>query len=131
MAKTALVTGGTAGVGLSIARALVRDGVFVHFVGTNAAKGRGIESEVNADRPRARFIQLDLSRPGDVQAFARRFAEEVPTLDVLANVAGVMLATRQQTDEGFEKTFAIDHLAAFVLCESSHHHSKPLPMAES
>ena len=113
----ALVTGGTAGVGLSIVRALVREGTFVHFVGTNADKGARIEAELNTKGvPSCRFIRLDLSEIRGVSEFAERFSEEVPTLDVLVNVAGVLLPTRQQTPEGFEKTWAIGHLAPFVLC---------------
>ena len=115
--KVALVTGGTAGVGLSMVRDLVADGAFVHFVGTNAAKGQRIEQALNAANPVCRFIALDLSRLRDVQAFARRFVDAVPRLDVLANNAGVMLPARQVTDEGNEMTFAIDHLAALVLCQ--------------
>lgn len=114
--KIALVTGGTAGVGRSIVGGLVERGAFVHFIGTNEEKGRQVEAALNGSgEPRCRFIRLDLSRLGDVGEFARRFAEEVPTLDVLANVAGVVLPTHQVTDEGIEKTLAVDHLAAYVL----------------
>lgn len=117
--KTALVTGGTAGVGLSVVRALVRSGVFVHFIGTRAAVGEQIERSLNgAGEPVCRFVPLDLSRLSEVEAFAHRFAAEVPALDVLANVAGVVLPTREETPEGFEKTLAIGYLAPFVLCRA-------------
>lgn len=117
--KTALVTGGTAGVGLSVVRALVRSGAFVHFIGTRAEVGERLEQTLNgAGPPVCRFVPLDLSRLGEVEAFARRFAAEVPALDVLANVAGVVLPTRQVTAEGFEKTLAIGYLAPFVLCRA-------------
>jgi NAD(P)-dependent dehydrogenase (short-subunit alcohol dehydrogenase family) len=50
-----------------------------------------------------------------VNLFAKEFARTHSTLDVLANVAGVMVPDRQITSEGFEKTFAVGYLSAFVL----------------
>ncbi|MCO4774154.1 MAG: SDR family NAD(P)-dependent oxidoreductase [Deltaproteobacteria bacterium] len=114
--KIALVTGGTSGVGRSILPDLVRAGFFVHFIGTNAAKGRAVEAELNAGGEAvARFIKLDLSDLRGVGAFAQQFAEDVPTLDLLLNVAGVLLQDRQVTEEGFEKTFSVGYLSAFLL----------------
>ena len=114
--RRALVTGGTAGVGLSVVRALAHRGVEVHFVGTSDEKGRRVEQELNGTGAAAvRFIKLDLSTLRDVRDFAEAFRSEVPQLDLLANVAGVTLPERQETDEGIEKTFAIGHLSAFVL----------------
>lgn len=114
--ETALVTGGTAGVGLSIVRALASNGVEVNFIGTNEEKGRRIEQELNRTGTTAgRFIKLDLSNLADVRDFAHAFRSENPHLDVLANVAGVTLPVRQETNEGIEKTFAIGHLSAFLL----------------
>lgn len=115
--RTALVTGGTAGVGLSIVRALVERGDFVHFIGTDPEKGARVEQALNgAGEPVCRFVRLDLSRLRAVEAFARDFAASVPVLDVLANVAGLVLPRRQETDEGHEKTFAVGYLAPFLLC---------------
>lgn len=115
--ETALVTGGTAGVGRSIVCELVRTGTFVHFIGTNADKGAAIEAELNREGDRrCTFIQLDLSSLAEVKDFTEAFKREVPELQVLANVAGVMLPTRQETPEGIEKTFAIGYLSVFLLC---------------
>ena len=117
--RTALVTGGTSGVGLSIVRALVQRGAFVHFIGANPEKGAGVEQALNgAGEAVCRFVRLDLSRLGDVEAFAERFVADVPMLDVLANVAGVVLPRRQETEAGHERTFAIGYLAPFLLCRA-------------
>jgi NAD(P)-dependent dehydrogenase (short-subunit alcohol dehydrogenase family) len=114
--KTALVTGGTSGVGLSIVRELAQRGVHVHFIGTNEERGKQIEQELNgAGSSVCKFIQLDLSRLCGVRDFAHKFRSEVPELNILLNVAGVMLPKRQATSEGIEKTLAINHLSAFLL----------------
>ena len=114
--KTALVTGGTSGVGLSIVRELGKGGAYVHFIGTNREKGERIERELSEAGIACRFIHLDLSRLRSVRDFANDFKSEVSELDILANVAGVMLPERQETAEGVEKTFAIAYLSAFLLC---------------
>mgnify|MGYP002630694984 CR=1 FL=1 len=114
--KTALITGGTSGVGLSMVRALAKAGFDVHFIGTNAERGQQIEQSLNeAGTSTCRFIKLDLSDLTAVKAFADTFKSEVATLDVLANVAGLLLTTRHETKEGFEKTFVIDYLSAVLL----------------
>lgn len=115
--KVALVTGGTSGIGLSLLPELVKSGFFVHFVGTNSEKGNAIESDLNGpDGDVCRFVQLDLSELHRVRAFVQEFHDNVGTLDLLLNVAGVMFPEREVTTEGFEKTFAVGYLSAFVLC---------------
>ncbi len=116
--RTALVTGGTSGVGLSMLPDLVSSGFYVYFVGTNAKKGLAIESDLNGPGGSvAKFVELDLSDMQRVRSFAQKFRSEVPTLDLLLNVAGAMFPKRKLTPEGFEKTFAIGYLSAFILCE--------------
>ena len=112
--KTALVTGGTSGVGLSIVRALAKEGACVYFLGTNRARGKEIEEALGE---RARFVPVDLSNLAATRRFAEQFKGEHAKLDLLANVAGVMLPKREETEEGNDKTFAIDHLSAVVLSD--------------
>ena len=115
--KIALVTGGTSGVGLSILPDLVKAGFYVYFIGTNAEKGRAIEFDLNSTEGSvSKFVQLNLSDLESVTSFAREFREQAPVLDLLLNVAGTMFPERQLTSEGFEKTFAIGYLSAFILC---------------
>lgn len=114
--KIALVTGGTSGVGMSIAKELAEKDFSVHFIGTNRERGQALEADLNQiGGSDCRFIELDLSSLRATKEFAIQFGSEVPRLDVLLNVAGVMLRERQQTAEGIEKTFAIDYLSAYVL----------------
>jgi len=116
--KLALITGGTSGIGVSIAKALLNQGQYgVVLIGRNASKGNAVIASLEAAHPgRAKFVQLDLSDIGAVKKFAKQFAANHESLDLLANVAGVMQSKRTLTKEGFETTFAVGYLSAFVLC---------------
>ncbi len=114
--KTAIVTGGTSGVGLSIVKALAKANWDVYFIGRDSEKGKEVEQEVSGlGKGKGTFVQQDLARLGEVKTLANRLLKELPRLDLLANVAGVVLPNRQETAEGIEKTFAINYLSAFVL----------------
>jgi NAD(P)-dependent dehydrogenase (short-subunit alcohol dehydrogenase family) len=114
--KTALIAGGTSGIGRSIAMALLETNYEVLLIGKNQSKGVALEAKFNANHPgRVQFIQLDLSEIKAVRSFAEQFAQKHSKLHLLANVAGVMESKRQITNEGFEKTFAVGYLSAFVL----------------
>ena len=108
----ALVTGGTSGIGRSIAASLIAEGATVHILGSNAEKGAAAQRALGGS---SHFIQLDLSDLRAVRDFARRFAAGVHRLDTLVHVAGVVLQERQETVDGYEKTLTIDHLAAYLL----------------
>ena len=114
--KTALIAGGTSGIGRSIAHALLEKNFEVILVGQNPEKGAAAKAALDAGRAGStKFIRLDLSDIKAVRNFAIEFAETHKKLDLLANVAGVMVADRQLTMEGFERTFAVGYLSAFEL----------------
>lgn len=114
--RTALVTGGTSGIGLSIVRQLVAEQYNVYFIGTNAVQGNALEAALRRKTDkRIKFISLDLSNLKEVRRFAKEFAGEQPQLDLLANIAGVLLPKRIETEEGIEMNFAISYLSAYVL----------------
>ncbi|MCF6297514.1 MAG: SDR family NAD(P)-dependent oxidoreductase [Flavobacteriaceae bacterium] len=114
--KTALITGGTSGVGLSIVKQLVQHNFNVFFIGTNIDKGLGIETELNKkNSTRSKFINLDLSDLTKVKEFIKQFKSVHNKLDLLLNVAGVMLLKQQETKQGYDKTFTIGYLSAFIL----------------
>ena len=117
MSKTILVTGATGGIGLATARELARRGHRILLYGRSRPKCEAALAEIRAELPTAdlTFVMADLSRLSEV----RRLAEEVlilaPTLDVLVNNAGVWNSQQELTAAGVEKTFAVNHLAYFLL----------------
>lgn len=75
--KTALITGGTSGIGLSIATALLQKKHEVYLIGRNKEKGEGIEAVLNKEFPeKVHFIQLDLSDISEVKNFSKKFIEK-------------------------------------------------------
>jgi NAD(P)-dependent dehydrogenase (short-subunit alcohol dehydrogenase family) len=107
----ALVTGATGGIGLETARALVARGLRVLLVARDPAKGERAVAEIGGGE----VLTCDLERPASVAALAREVRARTDRLDVLVDNAGAMFSTRQVTPDGFERTWALDHLAYFVL----------------
>ena len=115
--KTVMVTGATDGIGLVTARELARQGARVLLVGRNEQKG---QRAISAIRQAARgadlvFHRADLSRLSDIRRLAVTIAESEPQLDVLVNNAGGIFGQRQETEDGYERTFALNHLNYFLL----------------
>ena len=114
--KTALISGGTSGIGISIAKDLIKKDYKVYLIGSNSNKGKSIETSLSKQYPgQVEFIQLDLSNIRNTKKFASDFSKKNTKLDLLVNTAGIMAPKRIITDEGFEKTFAVGYLSAFVL----------------
>lgn len=114
--KTALVTGGTDGVGMSVVKALVDNNYDVYFIGSTKSKGQKLEGELKAiASSKVSFIQLDLSDVNAVKKFADSFSNQIGKLDLLFLSAGVLLPERLEGPEGIEKNFAIGYLSAFIL----------------
>ena len=117
MNPVCLLTGISGGIGQATARQLAERGVQVVGVARDADRGRAAVQEIR-DRAPAAQVELmiaDLSRLDEV----RRLAEEVRLLydhlDVLLNNAGVAVYRRQTTADGYERTFATNHLAPYLL----------------
>ena len=115
--KTALVTGATGGIGKVTARELARQGYRVLLTSRDPARGQKvleeIKSETKNDAPQ--LFLGDLSSMSDVRRIALEVRAQHPTLDVLVNNAGGLFNERQTTVDGFEMTFAFNHLAYFLL----------------
>jgi NAD(P)-dependent dehydrogenase (short-subunit alcohol dehydrogenase family) len=114
--KVILITGATNGIGLEAARALGRSGARLAIVGRSAAKTEAtaqmLRSETGAD---ITPLIADLSRQTDIRALAADFKARFDRLDVLINNAGAYFNSKQMTADGFEMTFALNHLSYFLL----------------
>jgi NAD(P)-dependent dehydrogenase (short-subunit alcohol dehydrogenase family) len=114
-----LLTGATRGIGRAAAIDLARQGVELALVGREAERVRAVAQEAraagaSASAPVHEHV-ADLTQMADVRALAEEARERYERIDVLANNAGALFASRQETSEGFERTFALNHLAPFLL----------------
>jgi retinol dehydrogenase-14 len=115
--KTCVVTGANSGIGLETAVALAQAGARVAVVCRTAEKSEQTVSEIKRRSPAADVLPFaaDLSSQREVRTVAARIAGALPRLSVLVNNAGLMLRERILTEDGIETTFAVNHLAYFLL----------------
>lgn len=114
--RTVLVTGGTGGIGKATAAGLAALGARVAITGRDRQRAESAAADIRADGgPPVEVFVGDMS----VQAEVRRLAAEVlaalPRLDVLVNNVGGFWNSRHVTADGLERTFALNHLAPFLL----------------
>jgi retinol dehydrogenase-12 len=112
-----LLTGATRGIGRAAAIELAQQGAEVALVGREAERVQAVAQEARAAGGSAPVHEhvADLALMADVRALAEEVRERYQHIDVLANNAGALFASRKQTSEGFEQTFALNHLAPFLL----------------
>lgn len=115
--KVILVTGGTSGIGKVAATELARMGASVVIVGRNHGKTAAIVEEIRAqtDNIRVDGLVADLSSLAEVRKLAADFKKRYQRLDVLLNNAGAVFTQRQVSADGYEMTFALNHLNYFLL----------------
>ncbi len=112
-----LVTGSSDGIGKETARALAERGARVILHGRNADRLGAAAREIDrrsGNWPAAQEL-CDLGSLDEVRSFAARLVDHHPRIDAVINNAGVFMAERRLTVDGRESTFAINHLAGFLL----------------
>jgi NAD(P)-dependent dehydrogenase (short-subunit alcohol dehydrogenase family) len=115
--RTAVVTGGAAGIGLEIARVLAGKGATVILACRDTGQAARAAAWLRAEDGRAgvQVVRLDLASLSSVHEAAGEIRSACPRLDLLINNAGVMAVPYHRTEDGFELTFATNHLGHFAL----------------
>jgi NAD(P)-dependent dehydrogenase (short-subunit alcohol dehydrogenase family) len=116
--KTVVVTGGNSGIGLETAVALGQRGARVLITARDDVRGEAAVGRIAERTGTAGSVELvlfDLADLASVQAGATEILRRCPRIDVLVNNAGLVLSERAETVDGYEATFAINHLGPFLL----------------
>ena len=115
--ETVIVTGANSGLGLEATRAFVRKGARVVMACRDVERAEDAKHDVMREDPEgwATVMELDLADLSSVAEFAKEFRMGHDELHVLCNNAGVMAIPREETADGFEKQFGVNHLGHFVL----------------
>jgi NAD(P)-dependent dehydrogenase (short-subunit alcohol dehydrogenase family) len=111
-----VLTGATRGIGRAAAIELVRRGAEVALVGRDPERVSLVAEEAaSVGGGRVHCHVADLALMSNVRVLADEIRRRYKHVDVLANNAGALFASRTETPEGFEQTFALNHLAPFLL----------------
>ncbi len=117
--KTVVITGATSGIGQVAAETLARQGARVVFVARDAVKARAMLDRLIRANPDAAhdWVQADLSTIAAMKAAGEALLAKAARVDVLINNAGAIFDRREVTADGLEKTFAVNHMAYFVVTD--------------
>ncbi len=112
-----MITGATDGIGRQTALELVRAGASVIVHGRNGSGAGAVLEEMHrySGNGHADYIAADLSSLSEVEAMAEKLNGEYEKIDVLINNAGVFVRGQEFSDDGYEMTFAVNHLSHFAL----------------
>ena len=115
--KTVVITGATSGIGEVAALTLAKMGARIVAVARSRQRGEATLAQLRSSAPGiAHAIHFaDLSRLNEMKRVAAQIADQESRIDVLINNAGAIFATRQLTEDGLERTFALNHMAYFVV----------------
>ncbi len=115
--KICMVTGATSGIGYYTAREIARMGAQLIIVGRDQTRCittvRTIQRETG--NPGVEYLVADLSSQAQIRSAAKKFDEKHDHLDILVNNAGLASLLRKVSVDGIELTFAVNHLAHFLL----------------
>jgi NAD(P)-dependent dehydrogenase (short-subunit alcohol dehydrogenase family) len=115
--RRVLVTGANTGIGKWTAIGLTQRGAAVVIHSRNPEKGRAAQDEIRRQSGSADvdLLLADFSSLAEVRRLAAEVLERYPRLDVLVNNAGLISGRRAESADGYELTFAVNHLAPFLL----------------
>ena len=115
--KVCVITGATSGIGRVAAIRLAQMGARLVLVARDSARAEATLARLRAIAPAAahRAHLADLSRIAEMKRVAAEIAAAEPRIDLLINNAGALFGARRLTEDGLERSFAVNHLAYFVL----------------
>lgn len=111
----ALVTGGSSGIGLETARGLAERFGTVGIVGRHAERLAQAAEELASTPARIETFRSDFTSLAEVRQLAEQVEQRFSSLEVLVNNAGAWYRSRSTSEDGYEATFAVNHLAHFLL----------------
>jgi NAD(P)-dependent dehydrogenase (short-subunit alcohol dehydrogenase family) len=117
--KTVVITGGTSGIGEIAAERLAQMGARIVLIARSKSRGKESLARLHEKAPDlAHTVHYsDLTRISEMKRVAAEIASQEPRIDVLINNAGAMFANRRLTEDRLECTFALNHMAYFVITE--------------
>jgi NAD(P)-dependent dehydrogenase (short-subunit alcohol dehydrogenase family) len=115
--KVCVITGATSGIGRVAANRLAQLGARLVLVARDPARAEATLARLRAGASAAahRAHYADLSRIAEVKRVAAEIAAAEPRIDLLINNAGALFGARRLTEDGLERSFAVNHMAYFVL----------------
>ena len=119
MNKTCIITGATDGIGKQTALELAKIGYSMGLVGRNQEKGNEVLNEIKSatNNDSIQFFKADLAIIKNLENLSNKIKKEYSSIDMLINNAGAFFSQYIETNEGLEKTFALNHLSYFKLTE--------------
>jgi NAD(P)-dependent dehydrogenase (short-subunit alcohol dehydrogenase family) len=120
--EVCVITGGTSGIGRATALGLARQGAKIVIVARNAAKAAAVVAEIGKlpGTDAAAVVIADLTEMAEVRRAAEEIDDRFGRVDVLINNAAGMFDTYGESSNGIERTYAINHLATFLLTLALH-----------
>ena len=117
--KVAIVTGANSGMGMATVEALSDEGAKVVMLCRSEERGKDAMAQLLEANPERKLdlILADLGDYSSIRAFIREFKSKYDKLDILVNNAGFISLDRQETKEGLERQFGINHIGHFLFKE--------------
>ncbi|MEH7331551.1 SDR family NAD(P)-dependent oxidoreductase [Neobacillus drentensis] len=116
--KYVLITGATNGIGLAAAKAIAARGANIGIIARNQRRAEEISIQLKKQTSKPIKVDIfiaDLSSQSSIRQAAEQILERCPQIDLLVNNAGALFDTLQMTEDGVEMTWALNHLAPFLL----------------
>ncbi|OXM82858.1 SDR family NAD(P)-dependent oxidoreductase [Paenibacillus rigui] len=116
--KWVVITGATSGIGLAAAKELAKRGAILGLIARNRAKADEVAAQlvtITGGSAIVDIFEADMSSQNSIRRVAADIGEKWPRVDILINNAGAMFTERELTEDGIEMTWAVNHLAPFLL----------------